>query len=131
MNRIKQDKTGCCADDMIENVCVIHRRLVHLLPDTSQICWTGLRFVVKIRKQKGKTMSTDIPADILAAIETKIASGIYPDQESVLRQAMAQLDEFDDDVAGLQASIDKWKAGDKGIPVDEAFDTVRRAMNGQ
>jgi Arc/MetJ-type ribon-helix-helix transcriptional regulator len=90
-----------------------------------------LRFVVKIRKQKGKTMSTDIPADILAAIETKIASGIYPDQESVLRQAMAQLDEFDDDVAGLQASIDKWKAGDKGIPVDEAFDTVRRSINGQ
>jgi Arc/MetJ-type ribon-helix-helix transcriptional regulator len=105
---------------MIENACVIHRRLVHLLPDTSQICWAGLRFVVKIRKQKGKTMSTDIPADILAAIETKIAwvvKGIYPDQESVLREAMAQLDEFDNDVADLQASIDKWKAGDKGIPV--------------
>jgi len=76
-------------------------------------------------------MSTDIPADIFAAIETKIASGIYPDQESVLREAMSQLDEFDNDVADLQASIDKWKAGDKGIPVDEAFDTIRRAMNGQ
>ena len=48
-------------------------------------------------------MSTDIPADILAAIELKIASGNYADQESVLREAMARLDEFDDDV-GLQAS---------------------------
>ena len=76
-------------------------------------------------------MSTDIPADILAAIETKIASGSYPDKESVLREAMARLDEFDDDVAGLQASIDKWKAGDKGIPVDDAFGMVRRTMNGQ
>jgi hypothetical protein len=44
---------------------------------------------------------------------------------------MARLDDFDDDVAGLQASIDKWKAGDEGIPVDNAFDTVRRTMNGQ
>lgn len=77
-------------------------------------------------------MSTDIPPDILAAIETKIASGIYPDQESVLREAMARLDEFDDDdVAGLQSSIDKWKAGETGVPVDDAFDMVRRTMNGQ
>jgi Arc/MetJ-type ribon-helix-helix transcriptional regulator len=74
-------------------------------------------------------MSTEIPADILAAIETKIASGHYPDQESVLREAMARLDEFDDDDAGLQASIDKWKAGDTGAPVDDAFDMVRRTMN--
>ena len=59
-------------------------------------------------------MSTDVPADILAAIELKIASGNYADQESVLREAMARLDEFDDDVVGLQASIDKWKAGDRG-----------------
>ena len=35
-------------------------------------------------------MSTDIPADILAAIESKIASGNYADQESVLREAMAR-----------------------------------------
>ena len=76
-------------------------------------------------------MSTDIPADILAAIELKIASGKYADQESVLREAMARLDEFDDDVVGLQASIDKWKAGDKGVPVDDAFDMVRRKMNDQ
>ena len=76
-------------------------------------------------------MSTDIPADILAAIESKIASGNYLDQESVSREAMARLDEFDDDVADLQASIDKWKAGDKGGPVDDAFDMVRREMNGQ
>ena len=76
-------------------------------------------------------MSTDIPADILAAIELKIASGEYADQESVLREAMARLDEFDDDVVGLQASIDKWKAGDKGVPVDDAFDMVRRKMNDQ
>ena len=76
-------------------------------------------------------MSTDIPADILAAIETKIASGDYPDHETVLREAMARLDEFDDDVAGLRASIAKWKAGDNGIPVDDALDKVRRTMNGQ
>ena len=45
---------------------------------------------------------------------------------------MARLDEFDDDdVAGLQSSIDKWKAGETGVPVDDAFDMVRRTMNGQ
>jgi Arc/MetJ-type ribon-helix-helix transcriptional regulator len=75
-------------------------------------------------------MNTNIPADILAAIEAKVSTGQYPNQESVLREALAQLDEFDD-VAGLQASIDKWKSGDKGVPVEEAFDIVRREMNGQ
>ena len=76
-------------------------------------------------------MNTNIPADILAAIEAKVSTGQYPNQESVLREALARLDEFDDDVAGLQASIDKWKSGDKGVPVEEAFDVVRREMNGQ
>ena len=54
-----------------------------------------------------------------------------PANSQILREAMARLDEFDDDVADLQASIDKWKAGDGGLPVDDAFDKVRRTMNGQ
>lgn len=73
----------------------------------------------------------NIPADILAAIESKIATGQYPNHESVLRAALAQLDELDEDVAGLQASIEKWKSGELGVSVKEAFDVVRRELNGQ
>ena len=47
-----------------------------------------------------------------------------------MREAMARHDDLDD-VADLQALIDKWIADDKGVPVDEAFNTVRRTMNDQ
>ena len=54
-------------------------------------------------------MNPEIPADVLSAINAKVLSGQYPDKESVLREAIASLDEFDENVAELQSSINNWQ----------------------
>jgi Arc/MetJ-type ribon-helix-helix transcriptional regulator len=72
-----------------------------------------------------------IPDDVQAAIDAKVASGQYADEETVLREAMASLEEFDEDVAKVQSAIDKWQAGDEGLPIDEAFNVVRREIEGE
>ena len=79
---------------------------------------------------ENKKMNLEIPADVLSAINAKVLSGQYPDKESVLREAIASLDEFDENVAELQSSINNWQSGDKGKPIDQAFDLVRKEMNG-
>jgi Arc/MetJ-type ribon-helix-helix transcriptional regulator len=69
-----------------------------------------------------------IPDDVQAAIDAKVASGQYADEETVLREAMASLTEFDEDVAKVQEAIEHWQAGDEGMPVDDAFEMVRREV---
>jgi hypothetical protein len=39
------------------------------------------------------------------------------------------LQEASDDVAAVPDAIDGWKAGDDGLSLDEAFDSVRRALD--
>ena len=75
-------------------------------------------------------MIRKIPDDIQAAIDAKVASGQYADEETVLREAMASLSEFDEDVAKVQQAIDHWQSGDEGMAVDEAFQMVRREVEG-
>lgn len=72
-----------------------------------------------------------IPDDVQAAIDAKVASGEYADEETVLREAMARLTEFDEDVAKVQEAIDHWQAGDEGMPVEETFEMVRREVEGE
>jgi Arc/MetJ-type ribon-helix-helix transcriptional regulator len=76
-------------------------------------------------------MIRKIPDDVQAAIDEKVASGQYADEEAVLREAMASLREFDENVADLQVAIDDWQAGDEGMPVDEAVELIRRSVEGK
>jgi len=71
-----------------------------------------------------------IPEDVQAAIDAKVASDQYADEETVLREAMASLTEFDEDVAKVQEAINRWQAGDEGMPIDAAFEKVRREVEG-
>ncbi len=73
-------------------------------------------------------MIRKIPDDVQAAIDEKVASGQYADEETVLREAMASLDEFDENVAKVQEAIDDWQAGDEGIPVEEAIKIIRSSV---
>ncbi len=73
-------------------------------------------------------MIRKIPDDVQAEIDAKVASGQYADEESVLREAMASLKQFDENVADLQLAIDDWQAGDEGMPIDEAVELVRRRV---
>lgn len=72
-----------------------------------------------------------IPDDVQAAIEAKVSSGQYADEETVLREAMASLDEFDEDVAKLHVAIQDWKSGDAGLPLDQAVELIRGKVEGR
>ena len=75
-------------------------------------------------------MIRKIPDDVQAAIDAKVASGTYADEETVLREALASLDEFDEDVAKLKTAIDDWQSGDVGMPIDQAVDLIRGKVEG-
>ena len=49
----------------------------------------------------------------------------------MLREAMANLREFEEDVAKVKEAIDDWQAGDKGLPLEEAAELVRRKVEGK
>lgn len=74
-------------------------------------------------------MIQELPGDIEEAISAKVASGKYADRNEVLREALASLDEFDEDAVALQRAIDRWRAGDKGIPLQAAFEIIRREIS--
>lgn len=71
-----------------------------------------------------------IPEDVQAAIDAKVASGQYADDETVLREALASLDDFDEDVAKLQTAINDWRSGDEGMPIDQAVQEIRNKVEG-
>lgn len=81
-------------------------------------------------KTGGEKVIRKIPDDVQAAIDAKIASGHYADEETVLREALASLDEFDEDVAKLKTAIDDWQSGDEGMPIDQAVDVIRGKVEG-
>jgi len=66
-----------------------------------------------------------LPSDIEQIVDQQVASGKYRDAESVLKAAFAALTEADSDLAAIQEAISEWKAGDDGLPVDEAFAEIR------
>ncbi len=78
-------------------------------------------------------MIRKIPDDVQAAIDAKVASGTYADEETVFREALASLDEFDEfdeGVSKLKAAIDDWQSGDVGMPIDQAVDLIRGKVDG-
>ncbi len=47
-----------------------------------------------------------------------------PDLQQFVRERMAS--EEEEDVAAVREAVAQWQAGDPGVPLDEAVDTVRR-----
>lgn len=47
-----------------------------------------------------------------------------PDLQQFVRDRMAS--EEEEDVAAVREAVAQWQAGDPGVPLDEAVDTVRR-----
>lgn len=73
-------------------------------------------------------MIRKIPDDVQFEIDAKVASGDYADEGAVLREAMASLREYDEDVEKVQAAIDDWQSGDQGMPLDEAAALVKNRV---
>lgn len=76
-------------------------------------------------------MPYPIPRDVQDLIAAQLATGRYQNEDDVLREALRALQEASDDVTAVQDAIDAWKAGDDGLPLDQAFDSVRKDCLGR
>jgi len=54
-----------------------------------------------------------------------MSSGKYASEDELLRVALQALSEEEEDLAAVRESIDDWRAGDPGVPLDEAFAAIR------
>jgi putative addiction module CopG family antidote len=73
-------------------------------------------------------MTISVPADIQQFIDTRLATGSYATEDEVLRDAFRALQNEDEEVLAIQRAIDEWQQGDDGVPVDEAFVEIRKAI---
>jgi Arc/MetJ-type ribon-helix-helix transcriptional regulator len=70
-------------------------------------------------------MSYPFPIDIQHLVVERMASGRYASEDDLLREALASLSESEHDLEAIEAAIAEWRAGDEGLPLDDAFDALR------
>lgn len=71
-------------------------------------------------------MTYQFPADVSELVQERMASGFYESEDDLLRHALQALAEEEEDLAAVKEAIAGFEAGDEGIPLNEAFDEVRR-----
>jgi putative addiction module CopG family antidote len=70
-------------------------------------------------------MQYPFPADLQQIVGQRMASGRYSSEDELLRDALRALAEEDDDIAAVTEALADWRAGDPGVPLDEAFAAIR------
>ena len=68
-----------------------------------------------------------VPKDVELLVSNHLARGGYSSRDDVLRSAMEALAEVDEDLAAVHQALREWRAGDAGIPLNDAFLRVRTA----
>lgn len=71
-------------------------------------------------------MAFPFPPDLQQFVRDRMASGKYASEEELVRDAFLALAEEDEDVAAVRAAVAEWQAGDPGVPLDGAVETIRR-----
>lgn len=72
-------------------------------------------------------MGYSFPADLKQLIEQQMATGRYHSEDELIRDALAALSAESAETEAIQAAIDEWRAGDAGLPLDDAFALVRQS----
>ena len=75
-------------------------------------------------------MTYAFPPDVEELVAGRMAAGGYATEDDVLRDALRALAEEEEDLAAVREAIAEYRAGDPGLPLDEAFDLVRRSGAG-
>ena len=70
-------------------------------------------------------MAYPFPPDVEQIVKERMASGNYQSEDDVLRDALRALSEEEEDLVAVQEAISELKGGDAGIPLGEAFDSIR------
>ncbi len=71
-------------------------------------------------------MTYHLPADVEERVQTRMATGRYASEDDVLRDALDTLDTLEADAGEVQVAIDAVKEGDAPVPLDQAFDVLRK-----
>jgi putative addiction module CopG family antidote len=71
-------------------------------------------------------MKYEFPPDVKQLVRERMASGQYASEDDVLREALQALAEEEADVIAIRQAVAEMDMGDEGIPLDEAFETIRR-----
>lgn len=70
-------------------------------------------------------MSYPFPPDVQALIAEQMESGDYESEDDVLREALRSLAEEEENLQHVRKAIAELKAGDEGVPLDEAIGSIR------
>jgi Arc/MetJ-type ribon-helix-helix transcriptional regulator len=70
-------------------------------------------------------MQYQFPSDIEAQIQAQMATGNYRSHDDLFRVALEHLADQDRELRAIEESLDLLGAGDPGIPLADAFASVR------
>ncbi len=70
-------------------------------------------------------MPYPFPPDLSQLVHEHMASGKYSSEDDLLRSALRALAEEEEDLAAVHEAIAEWRSGDDGVPLDEAFESIR------
>ena len=71
-------------------------------------------------------MTNHFSADVEERVQARIATGRYASEDDVLRDALDTLDAVEADAREIQVAIDAVKEGDSPVPLNQAFDALRK-----
>ena len=71
-------------------------------------------------------MPYSFPPDLRQFVASRIASGQYADEDELLRDACRALSEEEGELVAIQEAVDRYKDGERGVPLDEAIERVRQ-----
>jgi len=75
-------------------------------------------------------MPYSFPQDVKQLVDAHMATGHYPTEDDVLRDALRALRDEEDDLEAVRSALAELEAGDPGMPLDKAFDIVRQSSAG-
>jgi Arc/MetJ-type ribon-helix-helix transcriptional regulator len=71
-------------------------------------------------------MTYHFPADVEERVQARMATGRYASEDEVLRDALDTLDTVEADAREVQVAIDAVNEGDAPMPLNQAFDALRK-----
>jgi Arc/MetJ-type ribon-helix-helix transcriptional regulator len=74
----------------------------------------------------GQAMAYQFPPEVDQLVRERMASGHYSSEDTLLKEALLALVEQEEDLLAVREALSELEAGDPGVSLDEAFDTIRR-----
>ena len=70
-------------------------------------------------------MPYQLNAEIEHLVEDRIANGASSNHDEGLQAALEALQQSDAYLMKIQEAVNEWRAGDEGLPLDEAFQLIQ------